>query len=74
MNAARIVSVMKRDWRLFWPLATTVGAWQILQRAVAEPDPMGLSNLSVLLSSATGEPLRYAKPGFKNPGFIAEGG
>ncbi len=26
------------------------------------------------VSTVTGEPLRYAKPGFKNPGFIAEGG
>ena len=25
-------------------------------------------------STVAGEPLRYAKPGFKNPGFIAEGG
>jgi 3'(2'), 5'-bisphosphate nucleotidase len=26
------------------------------------------------VSTVAGEPFRYAKPGFKNPGFIAEGG
>jgi 3'(2'), 5'-bisphosphate nucleotidase len=26
------------------------------------------------MSTVAGEPFRYAKPGFKNPGFIAEGG
>ncbi len=59
MNGARIATVLKRDWRLFWPVAAIVGVWQILQRALAEPDPMGALNLSVLLSTAAREPVRY---------------
>ncbi|HVY87616.1 MAG TPA: hypothetical protein VG942_02015 [Hyphomonadaceae bacterium] len=57
--STRIGAVMRRDWRLFWPMIAGVGAWQVLQRGLAEPDPTGNRDLSVLFAELADEPLQY---------------